>query len=150
MKQAHATTLAILVSAALLGPPAGAAAQQQGAAGEDTVAQDAGGLSVAGMVVTTSVQDRAPADTLSTVPADVGRVLLWTRITGASGQTGVEHVWYRGDQEMARVSLDVGGSDWRTWSSKRILPSWTGRWRVEVRGPAGDVLETTRFTVEAP
>jgi hypothetical protein len=150
MRQTHPTILAILVTAALLCAPAAVSAQQQGAAGEDTVARDAGGLSVAGMVVTTSVRDRMPADTLSTVPADAGRVVLWTRITGSSGQTAVEHVWYRGDEEMARVSLDVGGSDWRTWSSKRILPSWTGRWRVEVRGPAGDVLETTRFTVEEP
>lgn len=143
------TRAAILVVAMLLWAPTASAAQQQ-AAGGDTATQEAGGLSVAGMVVTTSVRDRMPADTLSTVPADVGRVLLWTRVTGGSAGTSVEHVWYRGDREMARVALDVGGSDWRTWSSKRILPGWTGRWRVEVVGPGGEVLETTRFTVEEP
>lgn len=141
------THLTILVVAMLLSAPAASAAQQE-AAGDDTATQEAGGLSVAGMVVTTAVRDRMPADTLSTVPADVGRVLLWTRVTGGSAGASVEHAWYRGDQEMARVPLEVGGSDWRTWSSKRILPSWTGRWRVEVRGPGGEVLETTSFTVE--
>lgn len=105
-------------------------------------------LAVDAAVVTTAVTDRRPADTLSTVEADVGQVYLWTRITGAEGETEVVHVWYRGDEEMARVPLRVASPSWRTWSSKNILPAWTGRWRVEVEGPDGSVLETVSFTVE--
>ena len=117
-------------------------------AGQDAAAADrAGGVSVAGAVVTTSVEDHMPVDTLSTVPADVGRAFLWTRITGAADSTTVVHVWYRGEEEEARVDLPVHGSDWRTYSTKRILPSWTGPWRVEVRDVDGQVLETVSFTV---
>lgn len=114
-------------------------------------AQDAAGdtarLDVAGAVITTGVQDRMPTDTLSSVPADVGRVYLWTRVTGARGETRVAHVWYHGDRQRARVELRVASPDWRTWSSKEIVPSWTGDWRVEVVGPDGRVLETASFTV---
>lgn len=105
------------------------------------------GLACEEAVLTTGVQDRQPVDEVQSVPADVGRVYLWTRVTGAEMETGVEHVWYRGDEEMARVPLTVGGSNWRTWSSKNIEPSWTGDWRVDVVDPEGQVLESVSFTV---
>ena len=122
---------------ALGGPPEAAAQQQSGSS-----------LSVAEAVVTTAVQDRQPAEEVSSVPADVGRVFLWTRITGAEGEVDVVHVWYHGDEEMARVPVRVASPDWRTWTSKRILPHWTGAWRVEVQGPGGQVLETVSFQVQ--
>lgn len=133
--------LAALCVASLAMAPGSADGQE--AAGGDTAS-----LEVAGAVITTSVSDRQPVDTLSMVPADVGRIYLWTRITGASGDTEVAHVWHHGDRERARVALDVSSPDWRTWSGKRILPSWTGDWRVEIVGPRDSVLATTTFVVE--
>lgn len=127
--------------------PAPLVAQEGGQ--EAAQAAQQAGVSVAGAVVTTGVRDHMPMDTLSTVPADVGRAFLWTRITGAQDSTSVVHVWYRGEEETARVELPVNGSDWRTYSTKRILPSWTGPWRVEVRDAAGQVLATVNFTVAA-
>lgn len=132
---------------AALAAPTAVAAQ----AGQDTAGQAAqgSGVSVADAVVTTGVRDHAPVDTLSTVPADVGRAFLWTRITGAQDSTAVVHAWYRGDQEVAAVELPVNSRDWRTYSTKRILPSWTGPWHVEVRDAGGRVLRTVDFTVRA-
>ncbi|RMH43608.1 MAG: DUF2914 domain-containing protein, partial [Gammaproteobacteria bacterium] len=60
------------------------------------------------------------------------------------------HVWYWQDREMARVDLPVRSSNWRTWSSKRILPEWTGPWRVVVEDAAGKVVAEKVFRVEAP
>lgn len=108
---------------------------------------EATGLDIAEAVLTSQVSDRVPVDTLAEVSAQVGTVYAWTRIVGAEGETMVEHVWYRTDEEMARVQLTVGGSNWRTWSSKQIEPSWTGAWRVDVVGPDGTVLESINFTV---
>ena len=105
------------------------------------------GLACAEAVLTTGVQDRAPVDNVTTVAADVGRVFLFTRITGAEGAIQVEHVWYKGDVEMGRVPLNVAGTNWRTWSSKNIEQIWTGDWRVDVVGPDGAVLESVSFTV---
>lgn len=105
-------------------------------------------LSVAQGVITTQVVDRAPVDAVETYPASVGKLYCFTRIVGAAEPTTITQVWYRGDREMARVELPVRSSDWRTWSSKRILPSWSGDWRVEVLDAAGKVLQTIPFTLQ--
>lgn len=138
---AAAAALALTLSA-----PAPLAAQADRAA--DAAGQQAPALSVEGAVLTTGVRNHMPVDTLSTVPAEVGRAFLWTRITGAEGTTTVTHVWYRGEEEAARVSLPVNSPDWRTYSTKRILSSWTGPWRVEIRDATGQVLQTVNFNVQ--
>lgn len=138
---AAAAALALALSA-----PAPLAAQADRAA--DAAGQQAPALSVEGAVLTTGVRNHMPVDTLSTVPAEVGRAFLWTRITGAEGTTTVTHVWYRGEEEAARVSLPVNSPDWRTYSTKRILSSWTGPWRVEIRDATGQVLQTVNFNVQ--
>lgn len=93
-----------------------------------------------------AIVDRMPADTGSTFSRDVGMLYAWTRVSGAEGQT-IHHVWLHEGQEMADVALAVGGSPWRTWSSKNIVEYWTGQWSVEVRDGAGRVLDTVRFAV---
>lgn len=113
----------------------------------EAVAQDGSSLDVTDAVLTTGVEDRQPVDTISTVPADVGQVYLWTHLTGGRGELAVAHVWYHRDQEMARVPVRIMGPSWRTWTSKRILPEWTGSWRVDVAGPDDAVLETVTFQV---
>ncbi|MDP2577264.1 MAG: DUF2914 domain-containing protein [Gemmatimonadota bacterium] len=105
-------------------------------------------VAVAEAVITTGVVDRQPSDNITSVSADVGQVFCWTRITGAEGEIEVEHVWYRGDDEMARITLTIGAANWRTWSSKNIVSDWTGDWRVDVVGPDGTVLDSVSFTVQ--
>ena len=95
--------------------------------------------------VARSIEGRMPVDTASVFAADVGTVWLWSRVTGAAGQT-ISHVWKRGEDEWS-VRLHVTGSPWRTFSSKVIPPHWTGEWTVEVRSEAGRVLKRLRFTV---
>jgi hypothetical protein len=107
-------------------------------------AQESMGAS-AEIAIARAVVDRMPADTASSFPADVGQVTCWTRVTGAAGTT-IQHVWIHGEDEFP-VSLDIGGSPWRTWSTKQIPPEWAGEWRVEVRDAAGTAFATARFTV---
>lgn len=126
------TTVIALALAALLAPQ-GASAQL--------------GLTVPESSVGTNVVDRMPSGVATTFPAGVERLYAWTRIQGAEGETTIHHVWIHGDVERADLELRIGGSPWRTWSNKAILPEWTGAWRVEVRDDSGNVLETIRFTV---
>lgn len=128
-----ARTLAATGVLALLVHAAPLAAQQTGMTVEVAVARD--------------IMDRMPADTGSVFAADVGKLWCWTRVTGAEAGTTIQHVWIRGSDEMAAVSLTLGGSPWRTYSSKNIQPDWTGQWRVEVRDAGGNVLATKSFTV---
>lgn len=111
--------------------------------------QPGGELAVADAAIAVAVVNRQPQGVAQTFAPDVGRLYCWTRVTGAVGETQVEHVWYWGDQEMARVPLRIGSPNWRTWSRKNILPEWTGSWRVDVVGPDGTVLRSIPFTVQS-
>ena len=102
------------------------------------------------MVFCTSVQDRAPVGESAAFDNDVGTVWCFTKIVGAELPDTVYHVWYYKDEEMARVALAVSSDSWRTWSSKRVLESWAGVWRVEVQTGDGTVLEAKEFAVRQP
>jgi hypothetical protein len=45
------------------------------------------------------------------------------------------------------VELPVQGPRWRTWSKKTIPSKATGSWRVEVRTPEGELLQSASFTI---
>jgi hypothetical protein len=97
-------------------------------------------------VVARTVLDRAPQDTGTAFPADVGQLVLWTRVSGSAG-SAIHHVWFHGDTEVGNVELAVATSPYRTWSRKTVPPDWTGAWHVEVRDAAGAVLKRIDFTV---
>ncbi|BCA80276.1 DUF2914 domain-containing protein [Desulfuromonas sp. AOP6] len=104
-------------------------------------------LEVAEGVITSQVSDRNPVDSLTSYSADVGKLYCFTRIVGAESDSQVTHVWYRGDEEMARVDLAVRSNNWRTWSLKALLPEWVGDWRVDVLDADGTVISTIPFTL---
>jgi len=97
-------------------------------------------------VVARNVVDRMPVDTGTAFPVEVGNLVLWMRVTGADGQV-LHHVWFWGGTELGNVPLNVGGSPWRAWSRKVVMPEMTGRWHVEVRDASDKVLKRIDFTV---
>ncbi len=105
-------------------------------------------LKVIDSAITTAVVDQMPVDRISAHPADYGKLFCFTRIVGATEETSVVHVWYYQGQEMARVSLPVKSADWRTYSSKRFLPQWTGEWRVAVLDSQQRELAAMTFVLE--
>jgi hypothetical protein len=101
----------------------------------------------ADLQVGTEIEDREPVGVATTFPADIGRLFAWSRLTGLEG-AAVEHVWrYPAGDVEAVVPLEIGGSPWRTWSSKTIPPDWAGEWLVEVRDGEGNVLSSVTVTV---
>ena len=110
-----------------------------------TAAQEMQEITVEGAIAA-DVVDMEPVEPGTTFSADVGTLWCWTKVTGAEGTT-VEHVWSFGEYEWV-VALDLGGSPWRTYSSKKIVPEWTGDWTVTVRTMDGQVLEELTFTVQ--
>ena len=131
MTQSRMTMMALGVAAYLTAVPATAVAQESGIVVEAALAR--------------AIEDREPVDTGSSFPADVGTIWLWTKVSGAAGQT-VTHVWSHGENEWT-VPLQIGAATWRTWSNKTIPAEWTGEWQVEVRDQQGNVLKTLHFTV---
>jgi len=120
---------------------------ETGAAAPEPVVE--AGLRVAEIVMAQSYDPvaKAPVDTASTFPADIGQVVCFTRVVGARIPVQITHVWYHEGKTKAKVRLPVGSSSWRTFSRKNILPAWTGRWEVKVLDGNGAVLATTSFTV---
>ena len=97
-------------------------------------------------VVGTGVENRVAVGAADRFPATVGSLTCVSEVLGGNGT--IKHVWIHGDKEMTTIELPVKADRWRTWSHKRIQPSWTGPWRVEVRAADGTVLAKTDFEIE--
>lgn len=76
----------------------------------------------------------------------MGKIWCWSKIQNGEGTT-IRHKYYHKDAEKTVIELDIGSPLWRTYSSKRILPSWTGQWRVEIIDAENNVLRTLSFTI---
>lgn len=97
-------------------------------------------------VVCTGVTNREPQGVSEQFSSQVGALYCFSEVKNYEGT--IFHVWFHGEEEVARMELPVKGQRFRTWSKKRIPPSWTGPWRVEVRTAEGKVLAEVRFTVQ--
>lgn len=94
---------------------------------------------------TTAVDAREPADNLAeAAAASVTKIYFFTELRDLDGQT-VTHRWSHGGETKAEVSFSVGSARWRVWSSKELLPQWTGTWTVTVVDAGGNVLMEKSF-----
>ena len=89
------------------------------------------GLTVSRIVICEGIKDREPV-AADSVFVGVEKLYCYTEIKGAEEPTHIQHVWYRGEKELVRIKLSVRAARWRTYSSKKILPEWTGDWMVEI------------------
>ena len=136
------TALSLLLMALLLGP---ASAQQAPPAAP---AAQAPGLSVARAALAARIADREPQETAESFAPTIQTVYYFTEVHGAENPTSITHRWSYKDEVMAEVKLPVGGSPWRTWSSKTIQPEWTGTWKVEAVTETGQVVSSKIFTIQ--
>lgn len=116
-----------------------AVAQEPAQAGAPKVA-------MAEVAVGTGIENRMLAGQAETFPLSAGRLFCFSKVSNAEG-TEIEHVWYKGDVETARVKLAIGGSPWRTHSSKRLGEDGAGEWRCDVV-QAGNVIQSVKVKVE--
>ncbi|MFH2037017.1 MAG: DUF2914 domain-containing protein [Candidatus Zixiibacteriota bacterium] len=98
--------------------------------------------------VCTSIEERMPVgESTKFTPAN-DMLYLWSQIFGATDSTFIQHIWlYKGDT-MSTVELPVRSAAWRTWSSKTIIPSWTGDWEVKVISANGAEIGSVKFVIE--
>jgi hypothetical protein len=99
---------------------------------------------VARNIFTTEIVDREPVDNLSSVPNTVNRIFFFSDLRGLEGQI-VTHRWEYNDKVMAEIKFKVGGPRWRVYSSKNLLPEWTGQWTVVVLDESGWPLKASIF-----
>ena len=121
-----------------------AAAEEQPAA----VAQEQPALVLEEIQICTAVEDRQPSGVGTVFPDDLDKIYCFTKIGGAEDTTYVNHVWYFGNDEIARVKLPIKAISWRTWSSKK-LNMLLGNGHVEIVSESGDVLGKAEFEIQA-
>ncbi|HTO43568.1 MAG TPA: DUF2914 domain-containing protein [Burkholderiales bacterium] len=107
------------------------------------IAALAQGLQVADAKLGKNVQDRAITEEASTFAVN-DKVFLLLKLTG-TGSDAVKVSWKVGDSTDT-VTLKVGGSPWRTWSSKTAWKA--GDWTVTVTDSSDQVLKELKFTVQ--
>ena len=101
------------------------------------------GLQVTDAKLGKGVQDRNITEEATSFALN-DKVYLWLKLTGG-GTDPVKVSWKVGDN-VDTVTLKVGGSPWRTWSSKT---AWkTGDWTVTISDASDQVLKELKFTVQ--
>ncbi len=96
----------------------------------------------------TYIADRSLGGMQDAFDSGVGRLYAFSRVVGAEGNTTIYHRWYYEEQLMAEIELSVRSDNWRTWSSKAVMPEWTGEWRVDVVSDDETMLHSVKFTVD--
>jgi hypothetical protein len=111
------------------------------------VAQEPPALVLEEIQICTAVEDRQPSGVGTVFPDDLDKLYCFTKIGGADRTTYVYHVWYFGDDEVARVKLPVKSNPWRTWSSKRLYKGLS-KGHVEIVSENGDILGKAEFEIQ--
>jgi hypothetical protein len=104
-------------------------------------------LTVEFATICRDVVNREAVDSGTRFQASVGKLYCFTKIIGAQTYSEIIHVWYYGETEKARVTLEVNSPRWRTYSSKIIQPQEIGEWHVDVLGPEGNRLMSIPFAI---
>ena len=112
------------------------------------IAQETPTISIEEIQICTSVQDRQPVGEDTSFARDIGQLYCFTKLSSSYDTASISHVWYYNDKEMLRVELDVRAKKWRTWSTKRIIDTWIGEWRVDVLSSDGNILASKQFTIQ--
>ncbi len=146
------TTLLATCAILLVGGSGVMAAEAESAVSENKAVEAAAPIPndtpsgrVARAIFTTGIVDREPVDNLETVPNSTTRIYFFSDLRELAGQI-VTHRWEYNGQTMAEITFKVGaGARWRVYSSKNLLPAWTGTWTVVVSNESGQVLQTSTF-----
>lgn len=94
--------------------------------------------------VGTGVENRRLVGAGSEFP-ERSEVVFWNRVRGGGPGDGIVHVWLHEGRGIARIPLTIGGSHWRTYSTRPLPRGAAGRWTVEARGLDGALLARQEF-----
>jgi hypothetical protein len=99
-------------------------------------------------VVCQDVVNRAPVGSGDVFAKEIPKVYCYTHVVGATPGTQLTHNWYYKGTLKASVKLKVGSLDFRTWSSKTMIPQWAGEWMVEILDADGKPMESIIFSLK--
>lgn len=96
-------------------------------------------------VFTTAIDNREPVSTIDSLDSSALRsISFFTELQGLSGQT-VTHQWTHQDKVMFEKAFEVKADRWRVWTSKTLIPAWSGTWTVNVLDNDHTLLASKSF-----
>ncbi len=108
-----------------------------------------GGSGVAGEVsraqFTIGIDDREPVIMVDSIDSSAYKsISFFTELSDLTGKT-VTHQWTFQDKVMFEKSFEVKAERWRVWTSKTLIPAWTGTWTVNVLDDERGLLASKSF-----
>ena len=96
-------------------------------------------------VFATAIDNREPVATVESLDSSTTRsITFFTELNDLSGQT-VTHQWTHNDKVMFEKSFQVKAQRWRVWTSKTLIPNWSGTWTVNVLDAERTLLASKSF-----
>lgn len=106
------------------------------------------GILIEDAVICEDISERNPVAPGDIFTSDIEQLFCFTRVVGVEGESEVIHNWYLNDTLASSVTLSVRSSNWRTYSSKTIMPEFSGNWRVEILSAEKELLKQIHFIIE--
>ncbi len=96
-----------------------------------------------------NVENREIVNPSDNLPNNLEKIYCLSAIKTDEAPTTIYHVWYYNGKEIAKIELPIklNSPNYRVWSSKKLLPSWTGDWKLSVLDKDGNVLAEKEFKV---
>lgn len=96
-------------------------------------------------IFTIGVDNREPVIMVDSIDSgSYSSISFFTELNDLQGHN-VTHQWTFQDQVMFEKTFEVRGDRWRVWTSKTLIPSWTGSWTVNVLDENRTVLASKSF-----
>ena len=94
---------------------------------------------------TTSIDNREPVAVVDSIDSGTDNsISFFTEVNDMSGET-VTHQWTHNDKVMFEKTFEVKSARWRVWTSKTLIPGWTGSWTVNVLDNERTILTSKSF-----
>jgi hypothetical protein len=96
-------------------------------------------------VFTLGVDNREPILSVDSISSSAyTSISFFTELNDLSGHN-ITHQWIHNDKVMFEKTFEVNATRWRVWTSKTLIPSWTGQWTVNVLDDDRSVMSSTTF-----
>ncbi|MGD8837991.1 MAG: DUF2914 domain-containing protein [Gammaproteobacteria bacterium] len=94
---------------------------------------------------TIGIDNREPVIMVDSIDSSAyNSISFFTELKDLEGHN-VTHQWKFDGKVMFEKTFEVKGARWRVWTSKTLLPSWTGEWTVNVLDTDRTVLASKTF-----
>ena len=94
-------------------------------------------------VFTIGIDNREPVIIVDSIDSSsYTTISFFTELNDLSGHN-ITHQWTHNDKIMFEKTFEVKAARWRVWTSKTLVPAWTGSWTVNVLDDDRSVLASS-------